>query len=133
MRNVIFQSVVLPASAETLFDMYLDPAAHSAFTGLPVEIGPATGDPFKAFDGVLPGAMLRVVRPTLIVQSWRSTKFYEDDPDSTLILSFHPEGEQGRIDLAHIDVPDQDYQGVTEGWETHYWTPWRKYLNEGQA
>ena len=33
MRNVIRQTVVLPASAEALFEMYLDPSAHEAITG----------------------------------------------------------------------------------------------------
>jgi len=133
MRSVIYQSVVLPASAETLFEMYLDPVAHSAFTSAPVEIGAETGDSFSAFGGMLTGAILRVVSPTLIVQSWRSGKFNEDDADSTLVLSFKPEGLEGRIDLVHVDVPEHDFQGVTEGWETHYWTPWRAYLNTGQA
>jgi hypothetical protein len=75
--------------------------------------------------------MLTVVEPTLIVQSWRSTHFSDDDPDSTLILTFTPLGETGRIDLVHLDVPDQDYQGVIDGWEAYYWTPWRRYLARG--
>jgi hypothetical protein len=66
----------------------------------------------------------------LIVQSWRSVNFAEDDPDSTLILAFVPEGGNGRIDLIHIDVPEQDFQGVSEGWEKYYWTPWKRYLTQ---
>ena len=62
------------------------------------------------------------------MQSWRSTNFGSDDPDSTLILAFVPEGSNGRIDLVHLDVPPVDFQGVTEGWEKYYWTPWRRYL-----
>jgi hypothetical protein len=64
----------------------------------------------------------------LVIQSWRSTKFNDGDPDSTLILAFTPEGANGRIDLVHLDVPDHNYHGVVEGWETHYWGPWRRYL-----
>jgi hypothetical protein len=47
---------------------------------------------------------------------------------STLILAFTPEGTNGRIDLVHLDVPAHNYHGVVEGWETHYWGPWRRYL-----
>jgi activator of HSP90 ATPase len=128
MRNVIRQSVVLPAPAETLFDMYLDPAAHQAITGAPVEIGDERGSKFKAFDGALTGTILEVVKPGLIIQSWRSKVFKAEDPDSTLILSFTPEADEGRIDLIHLDVPDHDYDGVTQGWEKYYWAPWRAYL-----
>src|SRR3972149_6541401 len=105
MRRIIRQSVVLPAAADALFCMYLDPAVHGAFTGSPVSIGEESGATFLAFDGQLAGTMLVVVRPRLIVQSWRSTKFAEGDPDSTLILCFSPEAsdkQSGRIDLVHL-------------------------------
>jgi hypothetical protein len=131
MRNVIQQSVVLPARAEALFKMYLDPPAHAEFTGFPVLISGDVGAPFHAFNKQISGQTLAIVRPFLIVQSWRSVKFHEDDPDSTLFLSFTPEPRNprhGRIDLVHLDVPDHDFQDVTEGWETHYWKPWRTYL-----
>ena len=61
-------------------------------------------------------------------QSWRSTKFNDGDPDSTLVLAFTPEATNGRVDLVHLDVPAHNYQSVIEGWETHYWGPWRRYL-----
>ena len=131
MRTVISQSVVLPAPAEHLFDMYLDPEKHAAITGAPVVIGVATGSPFRAFNGALKGTILQIIPQRLVVQSWRSVKFNEDDPDSTLILAFAPEAanrRKGIIDLIHLDVPAHDYQGVVEGWETHYWRPWRRYL-----
>jgi hypothetical protein len=128
MRTLIKQSIVLPVAAESLYAMYLDPARHAEITGAPVTISPESGSPFRAFEDRLGGTMLSVVPPRLVIQSWRSVHFKEDDPDSTLILAFVPEGNNGRIDLIHIDVPAHDYEGVTQGWETHYWEPWRRYL-----
>ena len=49
-------------------------------------------------------------------------QFNDNDPDSTLILTFTPVGAEGRIDLVHLDVPIHDHQGVTEGW-THLLDP----------
>lgn len=128
MRNIIRQTTVLPATAKTLFEMYLDPKAHETFTGASVVIGNERGAKFQAFNGQLTGTILEVIKPSLIIQSWRSTAFRPDDQDSTLILSFTPEGDEGRIDLVHMDVPDHDYDDVTQGWEKYYWTPWRAYL-----
>lgn len=108
--------------------MYLDAKHHGGFTGGPVIIGDQPGSEFRAFNGALTGTMLAVVKPTLIVQSWRSVAFRPENPDSTLILSFTQQGREGRIDLIHLDVPEHDYQGVQEGWEKHYWGPWRQYL-----
>ena len=83
-------------------------------------IGREIGCEFRAFDGVLTGVILAVIKPRLIVQSWRSSLFKPDDLDSTLILTFTPQGEHGQIDLVHLDVPDHDYDGVTQGWEKYY-------------
>ena len=136
MRSIIRQSVELPASADRLFDMYLDPVAHGAFTGSAVTIAAKAGTAFQAFGGQLSGTMLVVVRPRLVVQSWRSTKFTEADPDSTLILLFSPDESDpahGRIDLVHLDVPEHDCHGVTEGWQKFYWTPWQAYLSAAKG
>ncbi len=82
MRSIIHQSVLLPAPASLLFDMYVDASRHAAFTGHPVTIGEESGSEFRAFDGMLSGTILKIVRPRLIVQSWRSLNFNSEDPDS---------------------------------------------------
>jgi activator of HSP90 ATPase len=128
LRSLIKQSVVLPASAESLYSTYVDPKLHSAMTGAPAETGSESGARFSAFGGQLTGSIITVIAPRLIVQSWRSAGFKVSDPDSTLILTFVPEGDQGRIDLIHIDVPEQEYEGVGKGWDKYYWTPWKNYL-----
>jgi activator of HSP90 ATPase len=130
-RRIIQQTVVLPAPAEQLYEAYLDPAAHAAITGRPVTIRAEEGAEFSAFDGQLSGMILALARPHLIVQSWRSCMFHDNDPDSVLILSFTSEGlgaNEGRVDLVHLDVPEHDYEDVTKGWHKYYWSPWLAYL-----
>ena len=129
MRSTIFKTVVLPASAADLYAMYMDPAVHAEFTGGPAKISDEAGSAFEAFGGLLKGRTLQVVKPRLIIQSWRSVNFADDDPDSTLIIMFTEEEEAaGRIDLIHLDVPEGDYQGVSGGWESRYFSPWLEYL-----
>jgi hypothetical protein len=130
MRRVIRQSEILPAPADALFMMYVTPSAHGAITGFPVTIA-EEGAEFRAFGGQLSGVILAVAEPSLIVQSWRSVKFRDSDPDSVLILSFSAadaNGEHGRIDLVHLDVPEHDFEDVTQGWQKYYWSPWRAFL-----
>ena len=131
MSRTIQQSVVLPAPAARLFDMYLDPETHAAISGSPVTIGPEVGARFEAFEGMLTGVVLATVRPRLIVQSWRAGPFAPEDPDSTLILAFSDADAGGRIDLVHAGVPDHELDGVTRGWDRFYWTPWRALLEKG--
>jgi activator of HSP90 ATPase len=81
MRSIISHSVVLPAPAERLFAMYIDPANHAAITGAPVAISAEPGAPFQAFNGALTGSILQIIPQRLVIQSWRSTKFNDGDPD----------------------------------------------------
>jgi activator of HSP90 ATPase len=128
MRDTICKTVVLPASAAELYDMYMDPEVHGEITGAPAKISEEAGSPFEAFGGLIKGTTLQVVKHRLIVQSWRSVNFARSDADSTLIISFTPEDADGRIDLVHLHVPDSDFQGVSGGWESRYFAPWLSYL-----
>jgi uncharacterized protein YndB with AHSA1/START domain len=127
-KNVVI-AVALPAPPDRLFDMYLDPRQHAAFTGATVAIEARAGAPFQAFGGVLSGTVLHVEPKRLIVQTWRSTNFGPKDIDSVLVLTFWPDPQGGRIELVHVNVADDDFAGVSHGWEKYYWTPWRAYLS----
>jgi uncharacterized protein YndB with AHSA1/START domain len=128
MPRTIQLAASLPAPPDRLFDMYLDPAEHAAFTGSPVTISNQPGSPFHAFDDALSGTILQVVPKCLIVQSWRSPHWAPEDLDSTLILTFWPEDNGGRIELVQVNVVDKDFAGVSQGWEKFYWSPWRAHL-----
>jgi uncharacterized protein YndB with AHSA1/START domain len=128
MPRTIQLAASLPAAPDRLFDMYLDPVEHAAFTGAPVTISAQAGAPFRAFNDILSGTILQVVPKRLIVQSWRSPHWGPTDLDSTLILTFLSEGSGGRIELTQINVAENDFAGVCHGWEKFYWTPWRAYL-----
>jgi activator of HSP90 ATPase len=123
----------LPALPDRLFDMYLDASEHAAFTGLPVTLEPHAGGVFRAFDGMLSGKILHIERKTLIVQTWRSGNWPLTAIDSVLTLTFWPAEEGARVELVHVNVPEEDFAGVSQGWEKYYWTPWRNYLTHEAA
>ena len=132
MARTIQIAASLPAPPDRLFDMYLDPGEHEAFTGMPVIVSAVPGSPFSAFDGVITGTILQVVPKRLIVQAWRSPYWGPTDLHSTLVLTFLPENDGTRIELTQVNVVDADFAGVSQGWEKYYWAPWREYLQRAQ-
>jgi activator of HSP90 ATPase len=125
---VIEQSIVLPASPSKLYASYLDSREHSRLTGGPATMSRKVGGRFSAFGGQLAGRNLLLIPSRMIVQAWRATHWPRKDPDSILILRFSNAPGGGRIDLVHVNVPQHDHKGVTEGWSTYYWKPWKDYL-----
>ena len=128
MTKAIQQSVRFNTSPLTLYEMYMDSQKHSKATGAPAKISRKGGATFTAFGGMLQGRNLLIVPGKMIVQSWRSKNWKKADGDSILILTFSKAGSGGQVDLVHANVPEHDHQGVTEGWKTYYWKPWRSYL-----
>src|SRR6266850_1690435 len=114
MPKTIQQTVRFAASPEELFDSYLDPGRHATITGHPVTISTKPGSEFRAFDGMLSGRIVAVVPKRLVVQTWRSGQWKKKDADSILILAFSGDPGYGQIDLVHVNIADQDVQGVTE-------------------
>ena len=128
MTKTIQQSVKFNATPETLYEMYMDSGKHARATGAPAKLGRKVGSAFTAFDGMLNGRTLLLVPGKMIVQAWRSGVWKKTDTDSILVLTFRKDGSGSRVDLAHVNVPEHDHQGVTKGWEKYYWKPWRAYL-----
>ena len=128
MPRTIIMAASLPAHPDELFEMYLDPAAHAAFTGMAVTVEPRAGTSFRAFEGMISGTILHIEPKTLIVQTWRSVNWPLTASDSVLTLSFWPAPDGARIELVQVNVPEEDFAGVSQGWEKYYWTPWREFL-----
>jgi activator of HSP90 ATPase len=128
MTKTIQQSVRFAASPAQLFEMYMDSAKHSAATGGKATISRRVGGAFTAWNKMLRGRNLAIVRDRMIVQMWRSVNFKPGDADSILILEFSKAPGGGQVDLVHVNVPLQDHEGVTNGWPNYYWKPWKKYI-----
>jgi activator of HSP90 ATPase len=130
MTKAIQQSARFAASARELYDLFIDPKGHAAFTGAPVKIGAKPGSKFSAFNGMISGTTLFTVPGQLIVQRWRGNHWKESDLDSVLVINFVQEPKDGRIDLVHANVPEHDHAGVTSGWKKYYWKPLARFLKD---
>ena len=133
MTKPIVQSVTFNASPEELFAIFTDSKKHSAATGAKAIVSAKRGAKWSAFDGMILGRNLVVVPGHMIVQAWRASHWKESDLDSILILSFSKAPGGGKIDLVHVGVPQHDHKGVTKGWPSYYWVPWKAYLKEQSA
>jgi activator of HSP90 ATPase len=129
MPKTVVQSLNLPATPPKLYAMYLDADQHASFTGGgPARIAAKAGTEWSAFDGRIHGRILALIADRMIVQSWRSFEWEENDLDSILVLTFWPEGQGARVELTQANVPDRLYDTLVSGWPSRYWNPWRSFL-----
>ncbi len=121
-------SCTLPASPEAVYDAWLDSERHSAMTGAPAKIGKRVGDAYAAWDGYIEGKTLELVPGRRIVQSWRTSEFAQDDPDSTITVELEPTKTGTRLTLTHSGVPDDQTDYENSGWRDFYFAPMKAYF-----
>jgi len=133
MTKPIVQSVTFKASPEELFAIFTDSKKHSAATRAKASVSAKAGAKWSAFDGMISGKNLAVVPSGMIAQAWRASHWKDTDLDSVLVIHFSPAPGGGKIDLVHVGVPQHDHKGVTKGWPSYYWVPWKAYLKAQAA
>jgi len=127
--RIVQHSVLLPAEPHRVYEMYLDAAAHAAFTGGgEVTIAPRVGAEFSAFGGRISGRILSLIPDRQIVQTWRSFEWRADDSDSILLLTLQPESGGTRLELLQAPAPEHLHATLQANWPMRYLDPWRAAL-----
>src|SRR6185369_1989682 len=104
----------LPASPERVYEAWLDSDEHGAFSGGIAKIDPVVGGKHAAWDSYIEGVNLILEQPRRIVQSWRTTEFPEEAPDSRLEILLDEVDGGTRLTLIHTNIPDgqaDQYEG----------------------
>jgi activator of HSP90 ATPase len=119
---------VFPIYPRDLCKAWLNSAEHSGFTGAKAIIKPHIGGEYSAWDGYITGKTLEIETPKRILQTWRTTEFPADTPDSLLEVLFLAEGNSTRLILNHTQIPDGQKELYEKGWQDYYFTPMHTYF-----
>ena len=120
-------SVMLPISPEKAYQDWLDSAAPSSLSGSPAEIDPVIGGKFFAWEGYIYGKTLDLSPGKRIRQTWRTTEFPTESPDSILEVLFEPSGNGTRLTLIHTAIPEGQADEYEKGWREFYFDPMKAY------
>jgi len=118
----------LPASPRANYEAWLSSAGHSAMTGAKANSSKKVGAAYSAWDGYIVGRNLELEPNRRIVQSWRTSEFAANDPDSTVTIALSPIGAGARLSLKHTGVPDGQTSYENEGWREFYFEPMLAYF-----
>jgi uncharacterized protein YndB with AHSA1/START domain len=119
---------IIPAPPAAVYDAWLDSRAHSAMTGAKASQSPRIGAKMTAWNDYISGQNLELVPGRRIVQSWRTTKFTEADPDSRIAITLRPVPGGTRIILRHSRVPNGHTSYEEGGWQKSYFRPMKAYF-----
>lgn len=123
-------SITLPVNAEKLFKAWLTSKQHSAFTGGNAKVSAKVGGKFTAWDGYITGKNLELKANKKIVQSWRTSEFADNAPDSVLEITFEEKNGKTKLNLYHYDLQKGDAKKYRDGWRDYYFEPMKQYYGE---
>ncbi len=121
-------TATLLATAEEIYQAWLDSAAHSAMTGGEAIMSDRVGADVTAWDSYITGRNLELVPGQRIVQSWRTSDFSEAHEDSIIAVTLQNVPGGTLLTLEHQNVPDEQRSYEEEGWQSNYFEPMAIYF-----
>jgi len=121
-------SDVIPATPKAIYDAWLDSRGHTAMTGSKAKQSAKLGAAVTAWGNYISGKNLALTPGKRIVQSWRTTQFTDQHPDSTITVTLTPVKTGTRVTLKHANVPDGQTSYEKGGWQDHYFRPMKAYF-----
>ena len=117
----------IQATTTEIYNAWLSSEGHSKMTGGAAIVSDVVDGVFTAWDGYIEGKNLVLEPNRRIIQSWRTSEFEADEPDSELeiLLAEHDNGTE--ITLLHRNLPAHGEQ-YNQGWVNHYFNPMKEYF-----
>ena len=72
---------------------------------------------------------LELVPGKSIRQSWRTSDFPPEAPDSTILVEFTPKNDGTELTFTHSSIPDGQADAYESGWDESYFQPMREYYS----
>ena len=119
------------ASARDIYTLWLSSEGHSKITGGAALSSDQVGDHFTAWDSYIEGTNLILEPYKRIVQSWRTSEFKEDEPNSQIEILLSEDDGKTEFTLIHSNVPDSG-EHYKKGWDEHYFEPMQTYFQGHQ-
>jgi len=126
--GTIRQTVLIEATPIEVYEAYVDPKKHAAFTGQSASGKPKVGGKFSAGDGYISGKYLALERGKRVLHEWTTTEWPAGYPPSVLELTFKAKGKKTELTMIHSKVPEEQVEYYAEGWKEYYWKPLQAYF-----
>jgi uncharacterized protein YndB with AHSA1/START domain len=124
---------IIPAPPAAVYDAWLHSRGHTEMTGSKATQSPRIGARVSAWGGYISGQNLELVPGRRIVQSWRTTQFTAEHPDSKIRITLRPVAGGTQITLQHSGVPDGQTSYEKSGWQDHYFKLMKAYFTKQAA
>lgn len=118
---------IVPASPEEIYKALTTEITIRLWTGDIVEIDSREGGEFSMWNGAITGKFIQLEPFTKIVQQWY---FGEQEDASVVTIKLHEDKRGTSFELRHINIPDEAFADIIEGWNETYMASLMEFYEE---
>lgn len=107
---------ILAAPPEEVYMALTNELTLTLWTGAPAVMKAEPGTEFSLWDESIVGKNLSFIENKEIVQQW----YFGEHEDSIVTIKLHPHKKGTSVELIHTNIPDEDYENITDGWNEDY-------------
>ena len=117
----------IKAEAQDIFACLTNPVTIELWSGYPAKMEASAGTEFEIWDGDITGKIISIVPDKEIVQQWY---FGEQEAESIVTILLHSHKKGTSVELRHTNIPDEDFEDITEGWADSYFGALKEYFED---
>lgn len=118
----------IPADPEELYMALTNPLTIQLWTGEEAEMSTEPGSEFSMWEGSIVGKNLEFEENKKIVQQW----YFDGQSDESIVtIKLHPDKQGTSVELRHTNIPDDDFNDITDGWNDAYFGSLADFFAEG--
>jgi activator of HSP90 ATPase len=128
MKDFKYTLTIKEAEPEEVYNALTNPFAIELWSGYPATMELKIDSEFSMWEGDITGKILDFEKDSKLVQKWdfEGTK----EVSVATIKIFPKKGNRSYIVLTHTNIPDEDYENITEGWRDFYLGAIKKFFEE---
>jgi activator of HSP90 ATPase len=129
--KAILLSSLFDATADFLYNFFIDSKLHTDVTGSKAIINNKIGGKFTAWDGYIKGEIVSLKKNRKIIQKWRTTEFTKEDKDSILEITIEELNKnRSKLTLKHSELPEGTEEEYKNGWKEYYMKPLKEFIKK---
>jgi len=114
------------AEPSDIYSAITNPYTIELWSGYPAEMSTEPGSEFSLWEGDITGKNLEFIPDRKIVQQWY---FGEQQEKSIVTITIAPDRENSVVTVEHNNIPDEEYDGIAEGWREYYFEAIKNFFN----
>ncbi len=118
---------IIPAPPEEVYLALTLAATIQLWSGDQAEMSAEPGTEFSLWDGSIVGKNLEFEPGKKIVQEWYFGDESVEHEKSIVTIKLHPDAQGTSVELKHINIPDEAYEDIVDGWNDIYFGSLREF------